>query len=96
DSLASLLGLGEDKKAEFDQSLTTVLLREAKERAGTILASLDIKTIVAAKIDSLDMLEVEAMVLGIMADKLKWIDFFGAILGALIGLSQVLLGNFFH
>jgi hypothetical protein len=94
-SLYALLGFDGDKKAEMDRRITHVLLEGAKARAETILASLDIKTIVAAKIDSLDMLEVEKIVLDIMAGKLKWIDIFGAILGALIGLSQVLLGNFF-
>jgi hypothetical protein len=95
DTLYALLGFNEDKKAEMDRRLTQVFLEGAKERAEDILSSLDIKTIVAAKIDSLDMVEVEKIVLDIMAGKLKWIDIFGAILGALIGLSQVLLSGFF-
>jgi hypothetical protein len=94
DSLSGLLSLDGDKKAALDRKLANVLLEGAKERAGGILATLDIKTIVAAKIDALDMLEVEKLILDIMAGKLKWIDIFGGILGALIGLVQVLLSNF--
>ncbi|MDR1430350.1 MAG: DUF445 family protein [Spirochaetaceae bacterium] len=94
DNLAGLFGLDEKKKAAIDKCIAGALLGGIRERAKTILASLDIKTIVAEKIDSLDMLEVEKMVLGIMADKFKWIDIFGAILGGLIGLVQVLLGRF--
>jgi hypothetical protein len=93
-SPAELAGLDPEKKAALDRRITAILLRGARERAGAVLASLDIKAMVAAKIDSLDMEEVEAMVLGIMADKLKWIDLFGAILGGLIGLSQTLLNLF--
>jgi uncharacterized membrane protein YheB (UPF0754 family) len=37
------------------------------------------------------MLRVEKIILDVMAGQLKWINFFGAILGALIGFSQVLL-----
>ncbi|MDR1178244.1 MAG: DUF445 family protein [Spirochaetaceae bacterium] len=94
DNLAGLLGLDKDRKAAMDRRITGALLGGTKKRADAILASLDIKTIVAAKIDSLDMLEVEKMILGIMADKFKWIDLFGAILGGLIGLFEVLFGGF--
>jgi uncharacterized membrane protein YheB (UPF0754 family) len=48
---------------------------------------------VTERIDSLDMLRVERIVLDVMADQLKWINLFGAILGALIGGSEVLLST---
>ncbi|MDR1212035.1 MAG: DUF445 family protein [Spirochaetaceae bacterium] len=90
DNLSGLLGLDRDRKAAMDRRVTGALLEGIKKSSDDILASLAIKTIVAAKIDSLDMLEVEKMILDIMADKFKWIDLFGAILGGLIGLFQVL------
>ena len=41
----------------------------------------------------LDMLSVERIILDVMANQLKWIDFFGAILGFLIGAVQVLINQ---
>jgi uncharacterized membrane protein YheB (UPF0754 family) len=54
---------------------------------------MNIRAMVAARIDSLDMLRVERIVLDVMADQLKWINFFGAILGALIGGAQILVSS---
>ena len=53
-----------------------------------ILASVDIKSVVIDRIDSLDMLRVERIILDIMSDQFKWIYFFGGLLGFLIGLFQ--------
>ena len=55
-----------------------------------ILKTIDIKTLVSQRIDSLDMLRVERIILDVMADQFKWINIFGAILGFLIGSFQVL------
>jgi uncharacterized membrane protein YheB (UPF0754 family) len=38
------------------------------------------------------MLKVEGIVLDVMANQLKWIDIFGAILGFGIGMFQAFLG----
>jgi uncharacterized membrane protein YheB (UPF0754 family) len=46
---------------------------------------------VAERIDSLEMIRVERIILDVMANQLKWIDIFGAVLGFAIGLSQSLL-----
>jgi uncharacterized membrane protein YheB (UPF0754 family) len=44
------------------------------------------------RINRMDMLRVEKIILDVMANQLKWIDVFGAILGFLIGLFQALFG----
>jgi uncharacterized membrane protein YheB (UPF0754 family) len=38
----------------------------------------------------MDMIRVEGIILDVMANQLKWIDVFGAILGFLIGVFQAL------
>jgi uncharacterized membrane protein YheB (UPF0754 family) len=48
----------------------------------------DIAGLVEERINSLPMERVERIVLDVMADKFKWIDIFGAILGFLIGAFQ--------
>jgi len=56
-----------------------------------ILTSINIKKLVSDRIDSLDMLRVERIILDVMTDQFKWIYFFGGVLGFLIGLFQAVL-----
>jgi uncharacterized membrane protein YheB (UPF0754 family) len=55
------------------------------------LAQLDIHNVVVDRINSLEVARVEALVLGIISKHLKWINLFGALVGALIGSIQVAL-----
>ncbi|GHT82868.1 hypothetical protein FACS1894137_02630 [Spirochaetia bacterium] len=81
-----------DIQAEIRRFLTKEVsersLNALKEQITVLLRTLNIKALVSARIDSLDMLSVEHIVLDVMANQLKWINVFGAILGALIGLFQ--------
>ena len=56
-----------------------------------MLRSIDIRELVVDKIDSLDMIEVERMILKVVDKELWAITMFGGILGALIGILQSLL-----
>jgi uncharacterized membrane protein YheB (UPF0754 family) len=76
------------KKERFDAFVGDKLLGFMEERSAALLRALDIKTLVSNRIDSLDMMQVEHIVLDVMANQLWWINVFGAILGALIGLFQ--------
>jgi uncharacterized membrane protein YheB (UPF0754 family) len=76
------------KKDRFDTFARDKILSLAEEQSAAMLRALDIKTLVSNRIDSLDMLQVEHIVLDVMANQLWWINIFGAILGALIGLFQ--------
>jgi uncharacterized membrane protein YheB (UPF0754 family) len=58
-----------------------------------IAGALEIEKTVEERVNAMDMEELEALVLHIMSDQLKWINFFGALLGALIGLVEALLAN---
>jgi uncharacterized membrane protein YheB (UPF0754 family) len=71
--------------------LADKLLLIACDQAEAALASINIQTLVSERIDSLDMLKVEGIVLDVMANQLKWIDIFGAILGFGIGVFQAAL-----
>jgi uncharacterized membrane protein YheB (UPF0754 family) len=92
-TLGALLALEGEKKDALDTLITGKLISLATGQIGAILGSINVKEMVAARIDSLDMIRVERIVLDVMANQLKWINLFGAILGALIGLSQLLLGG---
>jgi uncharacterized membrane protein YheB (UPF0754 family) len=78
------------KKEELDLLIRDKLLKLAEEQSGAVLRAVNIRTLVSERVDSMDMLSVERIVLDVMASQLKWINFFGAILGALIGAFQVL------
>ncbi len=55
---------------------------------------LDIHRVVLDRINSLDVERVEGLILGIIHRHLKWINLFGALVGALIGSIQVVLRIF--
>ena len=57
----------------------------------SFLGQLDIHRVVVDRVDDLDIEQVEGLLLGIIRRHLKWINVFGALLGALIGGVQVAL-----
>ncbi|MFP3089797.1 DUF445 domain-containing protein [Treponema sp. TIM-1] len=87
-SLGVLFAVEERTKARIDTLLCHKLLLMMDEQTEAFLNSIKVKVLVSDRINSLDMIRVERIVLDVMADQLKWINFFGAILGALIGLFQ--------
>jgi uncharacterized membrane protein YheB (UPF0754 family) len=89
-SLGTLLSISDEKKKTIDEALCSRLLNLADEQIENVLSSINVRTLVSERIDSLEMIRVERIVLDVMANQLKWIDIFGAILGFLIGLFQVL------
>jgi hypothetical protein len=95
-SLGGVLSLGPEKKAALDALVAAQILRIADEQAAQALGAINIRAMVAERINGLDMIRVERIVLDVMAHQLKWIDVFGAILGFLIGLSQSLFSWIFR
>jgi uncharacterized membrane protein YheB (UPF0754 family) len=76
------------------EKMVDALISLADKHAEELLKTINIKALVADRINSLDMLSVERIILDVMSNQFKWIDIFGAILGALIGLAQVLVQRF--
>lgn len=56
-----------------------------------LVASLNIKEMVTEKVDSLDLLRLERLLLSIMEEQFKYINIFGALLGFLIGLINLVV-----
>jgi uncharacterized membrane protein YheB (UPF0754 family) len=84
----ALFDINEDDKKKLDDYLFEKLMAGADRQIESLLTTINIKDLVAQRIDSLEMLRVERIILDVMADQFKWIDVFGAILGFLIGLFQ--------
>jgi uncharacterized membrane protein YheB (UPF0754 family) len=93
-SLGEFLSIGSAKKLTVDSFLAEKAADTLDENVEGALSSVNVKVLVSERIDSLDMLRVEKIVLDVMAGQLKWINVFGAILGALIGFVQVILSFF--
>jgi uncharacterized membrane protein YheB (UPF0754 family) len=85
-SLGELLAMDIEKKKNLDSFLNDRLLELADEQTAAVLDSINVRTLVSDRIDSLDMIRVEGIILDVMAHQLKWINVFGGILGAFIGI----------
>ncbi|MEK6201375.1 MAG: DUF445 family protein [Desulfobulbaceae bacterium] len=59
-----------------------------------LVASLNLKQIVKEKVDSLDLMRLERLLLSIMEEQFKYINLFGAFLGFLIGCLNVVFLTF--
>lgn len=81
-------------KEGIDRHATGLLVSFAHEKLPQALAGVDIEGLVVKRIDSLEMDRVERIVLDVLSGQLKWINVFGAILGALIGGFQVAISLF--
>ena len=58
-----------------------------------LVDSLNIRKMVARKVDSLDLLRLEGLLMGIMQEQFKYINLFGALLGFIIGLLNLIVLN---
>jgi uncharacterized membrane protein YheB (UPF0754 family) len=93
-STREFLSLAIGNKEKADSFLAQKAAETLDENMDGALSSVNVKVLVSDRIDSLDMLRVEKIVLDVMAGQLKWINIFGAILGALIGFMEVLFSYF--
>ena len=85
----ALLEITAEEKIKLDNYLTEKLTDAVDGKIESILSSIDIKTLVSDRIDSLDMLRVERIILDVMSNQLKYVELFGGVLGFLLGLFQV-------
>jgi uncharacterized membrane protein YheB (UPF0754 family) len=93
-STGEFLSLATGNKEKADSFLALKAVETLDENIEAALSSVNVKVLVSDRIDSLDMGRVEKIVLDVMAGQLKWINIFGAILGALIGFMEVLFSYF--
>jgi uncharacterized membrane protein YheB (UPF0754 family) len=87
-NIAELLELSEADKKALDDFLFDKFIAATDAQIEGILESINVKDLVADRIDSLDMERVERIILDVMSDQFKWVEIFGGILGFLIGVFQ--------
>ncbi len=67
------------------EQTSSLLVKEVPD----LIDSLNIKEIVTRKVDSLDLLKLEELLLSIMQEQFKYINLFGGLLGFIIGLFNL-------
>jgi len=85
--------LPSDARQELYQGLFDQLLALLNKEVPPLVDSLDICRVVEDKVNSLDILKVEDLLMGIMKEQFKYINIFGALLGMMIGLLNLVLLN---
>ncbi len=79
-----------DVREEIYRSIQTMASNMLASEVPGLVSSLNIRKIVAEKINSLDLLRLEKLLLSIMEEQFKYINLFGAILGFAIGCLNLL------
>lgn len=88
--LGKTVALDERGLERLAEAASAALSSLAVAESPAILRSIDIRSLVIEKIDSLDMLEMERMILKVVDKELGAITMFGGVLGAVIGAMQTL------
>jgi uncharacterized membrane protein YheB (UPF0754 family) len=87
--------LGSLVSSEFSEKLcelaTERLLFWLSRELPQILQTIDVETLIAGEVDKLSAVEIEELVLRVTGSQLQAITWFGALLGGMIGLIQVLM-----
>ncbi|HOV64507.1 MAG TPA: DUF445 family protein, partial [Spirochaetia bacterium] len=93
--VGDFFSLDAEKKEQLDTFLTDGLVSVICEKARDILTLIDVRALVKNKIDSLDIMAVERILLDVLKTQFKWINIFGGILGGLIGMIQLAVALLF-
>jgi uncharacterized membrane protein YheB (UPF0754 family) len=90
-TVGALLSLDPARRESLAALFTERLVRILDQRLPDLIRSFDFQGLVVQKVNQLNVAEVERLLMLVIAKQLKWINLFGAILGAIIGFSQLLL-----
>ncbi len=88
-TLRDLVSLEPGTKEKIDGRIADGLLRMTVRHLPSIVSAMDVYGLVVNRINALDVAEVERLLLMVIARHLKWINLFGALLGAVIGGTQI-------
>jgi uncharacterized membrane protein YheB (UPF0754 family) len=89
--LGDFLGIDDEKRLRMEDFLVVSFVGLLKEHLSGLVKSFNIRELVVNKINQLEVAQVESLLLMVIAKHLKWINVFGALLGATIGFSQIIL-----
>ena len=88
-SLESLVPISDETADRLDEYLADQTIGFLSDQMPELSRILDVETLVTNRINSFDVKDVEDLVMSISGRHLRWINWFGAGLGAIIGLIQL-------
>ena len=88
-TLGELIPLSGEASERLDEYLAEQVVGFLSEQLPELSRIIDVETLVTNRIDSFDVRDVEQLVMSISGKHLRWINWFGAGLGAMIGLIQL-------
>ena len=89
--VADVVSLTPETAAQLDRFLAERTIAFLGARLPALMQTIDVESLVIARIDALDARSVEQLLLTVMARHLKWVKLFGAVIGAVIGLLMIVL-----
>ena len=89
EKISDVIGVRGEHKAIVDTWIANRAVALINAKVPRILESLDVRSLVVDKINGLEVDQVEALLMRVIHRHLKWINVFGAILGFLIGMIQI-------
>jgi uncharacterized membrane protein YheB (UPF0754 family) len=78
-----------DVREELEEGVYQQLAEVLKREVPPLVETLNVSRMVEEKVNSLDILKVEGLLMGIMQEQFKYINLFGALLGFLIGMINL-------
>ena len=88
-TLGDLIPLSDEAGERLDEYLSDQVIGFLSDQLPELSRIIDVETLVTNRIDSFDVRDVEKLVMSISGKHLRWINWFGAGLGAMIGLIQL-------
>lgn len=83
--------LPNDLRQELEVALCQLVEELLKKEAPRLVETLNVQRMVEEKVNGLDLLQVEGLLMGIMQEQFKYINLFGGLLGFMIGLLNLLI-----
>ena len=90
-TVQDVVALAPDTALELDRFLARRSIAFLSERLPSVMATVDVESMVVARVGALDPHSVEQLLLTVMARHLKWVKLFGAVIGAAIGVLMIVL-----
>ncbi len=90
-AIGDYIALAPDDEARIDDYVAERLITYLDNQLPALVKTLNLEILVTDRVNSFDVDTVEKLILDVTGYHLKWISWFGGLLGLIIGLLQLLL-----
>lgn len=89
--IGDVIQIKPEQREKIARLATDTIVKSAIDKLPQILEAVDLEGVVVEKVNNYPVAEVENLLMVVISKHLKWINIFGAILGSIIGFSQLAL-----